>query len=212
MSTVLNPVGPEDSQVYWKRRLLVGGVIVLALLILWLIFKPSGEPSETATAASSQSAVAPPQTASGSASASTSESASPSSSESSGTTCADADIGVEVTTSAPSYPSGQNPQISMAIANNGETPCDRDVGSLANAIDVSSGGVRVWSSDDCSTDAKADVVTLDPGQRATVTVDWPRTTSAPGCKGDQTEVDPGFYDALGRNGKVSSKKVSFSLQ
>jgi len=71
--------------------------------------------------------------------------------------------------------------------------------------------VRVWSSDDCSTDQAADVVNLDPGQRATVTIAWPRTASEPGCKGEQAEAEAGAYDAIGSNGKVTSKKTSFSL-
>ncbi|MFN8126191.1 MAG: hypothetical protein U0R64_06770 [Candidatus Nanopelagicales bacterium] len=206
MSSVMKPVGPEDSGVYWRRRALVGGIALLVIIVLWLLLRPKGGGDEVPVAApsSSPTAVAPP-------SAPPSPSMSPSASAA-GDLCADTDITVATTTSEPSYAAGVNPEITMTITNAGSLSCRRDVGSDANEILISSGGVQVWSSDDCSPSSAPDVVTLRPGEKATVTREWDRTASDPSCSGAGEEVPTGAYDAVGRNGKVRSPKAAFTLQ
>ncbi len=204
----MKPVGPEDPQVYWRRRALVGGIVLLVLVLLWLIFRPKGEPDpEPVAAPASPSVIAStPASPLASPSGSSSSSASPSGS------CSDSDIDVTVTTSEPSYSGDTEPELTMAIANTGTEPCQRDVGSGANEIIISSGGVKVWSSDDCSDSSESDVVTLRPGEKASVTVSWPRVSSDAGCSGEGTPVEPGAYDAVGRNDKVESPETAFTLQ
>lgn len=203
----MKPVGPEEPQVYWKRRALVGGIALVVLALLWFLLWPKGsdpEPQPTAAPVSPSASTAP--------SAAPVPSASPSASALASDACADTDIQVAVTADQESYPAGVDPKLTMSITNGGTLSCERDVGSAANEITVTSGGVRVWSSDDCSTGAAPDVVTLKPGEAATVTVDWPRTGSEPGCSNTGTPVAAGAYDAVGRNGKVQSPKVAFTLQ
>lgn len=209
MSSVIKPVGPEEPQIYWRRRALVGGIAVVVLVLLWFLLWPKGSDPEPAPAAAPASAA--PSTAPSEAPVA-SPSASPSSSALSGDECADADVKVAVTANESSYPTGVDPKLTMSITNAGTLSCQRDVGSQANEIIVSSGGVRVWSSDDCSTNAAPDVVTLKAGEAASVTVDWPRTGSDPGCANTGTPAAAGAYDAVGRNGKVQSTKTTFTLQ
>ena len=204
----MKPVGPEDSGVYWRRRALVGGIALLILVLLWVLFRPKGGGEEPVAAPvdSSPAAVqSPSPIVSGSPSPTASGSASPDGS------CPDTDIKVATTTSQPSYAAGVNPEITMTITNAGALSCQRDVGSAANEILISSGGVQVWSSDDCSPSSDPDVVTLRPGEKATVTREWDRTASDPTCSASE-EVPAGAYDAVGRNGKVRGAKTAFTLQ
>ena len=124
--------------------------------------------------------------------------------------CPDTDIKVATTTSQPSYAAGVNPEITMTITNAGTLSRQRDVGSAANEILISSGGVRC-------------------GHPMTAAVVRPRCRhSAPRREGDgDTRVGPnrqrpdlfgvrggpaGAYDAVGRNGKVRGAKTAFTLQ
>ncbi len=204
----MKPVGPEDSGVYWRRRALVGGIALLVLILLWVLLRPQGGDEEP-VAAPVDSSPAVEQTATpiptGSASPTTSSSASPDGS------CADTDIKVATATSQPTYAPGVNPEITMTITNAGTAACQRDVGSAANEILISSGGVQVWSSDDCSPSSDPDIVTLRPGEKATVTREWDRTSSDPSCSATE-DAPAGAYDAVGRNGKVRSAKSAFTLQ
>lgn len=210
----MKPVGPEDSQIYWKRRALVGGIALLILFLLWLLIRPKGNAEEQVASAPAAPApsmstpsLLPSASASASASASPSASPSPSAAE-----CPDSNIDVTVTTNQTTYKPGADPDISMAIVNTGSKACERNVGSGANEIRISSGGTQIWSSDDCSTSAADDVQTLEPGEKATVTVSWTRTKSEPGCAGSQPEAEPGTYEAVGRNDKVDSEPATFVLQ
>ncbi|MDP4014424.1 MAG: DUF4232 domain-containing protein [Candidatus Nanopelagicales bacterium] len=195
MSSVIRPVGPEEPQTYWKRRAAIVVGVLVVLLILFLVFKPSGSDAEPDAAPSPSPTVT--------------DSASPSSSPSG--VCSDSDIKVTVTSAQADYPPGSNPKITLAIANAGEVPCSRDVGSPENEVEVVSGDEHVWSSDDCSTDEQPDVVMLQPGQKASVTVEWSRVLSAPGCPTGQPAAKPGTYEAIGRNSKVKSQPAAFKL-
>lgn len=202
MSSVIKPIGPEEPQVYWKRRALVGGIALLVLLVLFFLLRPKGEPEPEAAAvdpaaSSAPASIAPVPTGS----------ASPSTSGMVDGQCADADMKVAVVASEATYPAGVNPQFTMTITNEGALTCQRDVGSGANEIVVSSGGVEVWSSDDCNLGSEAELVELKPTDPATVTVEWTRST---GCDGPP--VAAGAYEVVGRNDKVRSTKAEFALQ
>jgi hypothetical protein len=213
VSSVLKPVGPEDPQIYWRRRALVGGIVIVGLLLFWLVFlkgdpgpePPPSTPPPIPTAANSPSPEQSSQTSVPSASASPAAA---------GGTCADSDITVVAEPVASSFAAGTDPQITMTIQNTGTAACERNIGGDANSIEISSGGVRVWSSDDCGDPGTQDIQNLEPGKMASVTVTWPRTISAEGCpvpQDQQVEAQPGVYDVVGHNLAVKSKKASFTL-
>ena len=132
-----------------------------------------------------------------------------------GGTCADGDIEVAVEPDADTYPAGTTPEITLTIQNTGSESCTRNIGSDANSIEVSSGGVRVWSSDDCGDEGSPDIETLEPDKIASVTVEWPRTISAEGCPtppGEQPEAQAGSYNVVGSNMAVDSDEVTFTLE
>ena len=198
----MQPVGPEEPQTYWIRRAIVGGGIVLVLFLFWFIFlrssgsEPTADPQPVPAASESSRPSASPSS---------------SSSRSPGGACTDEDIEVTVVTDKESYSSGESPKITMSISNTSDTPCERDVGSKSNEIMISSGGVQVYSTDACSSSDETDEVTLEPDQRANVTVQWDRTSTAAGCGTGET-VSSGSYDAVGRNGDVESEESTFVLQ
>lgn len=201
----MKPVGPEEPQIYWKRRAIVAGIVVVGLIVLWAVFLRGGSDPEAEPIAAPSTSPSP----SASPSASPSPSPTPSSSK-----CTDANINVLVSTDSSEYPEGSLPKITLSIENTGEVACERDIGSANNEIIVTSGGEDVYSSDTCakpSEPSDADEKMLEPGQSAKVTVEWDRKITTAGCPGEELAA-PGTYDAVGRNGELKSDKAVFVLQ
>lgn len=199
----MNPVGPEEPKIYWRRRAVVVGALLLVVLLLFLIFGGCDNGTEETTPATTDQPTAAP-----------SPNPSDTSAVSAGS-CLDEDIKVTVEPDATTYPAGTTPEITLSIQNIGTDACSRDIGADANSIEISSGGVRVWSSDDCEEVGGSDVQELDSQAVASVTIPWPRTISAKDCPvppAEQPAAQPGSYDAVGKNLDVKSSKATFTLQ
>ncbi len=216
MSSVINPVGPEEPKVYWLRRILVIAAILAVIALLWMLLGRSGG-SGSASASTSPSATPVP-----SGSASVSPSASPSGSESpSGSAspsdsaaaapCADSDIGIEVSSEKNSVAVGAGDTFIMKITNTSSAPCSRDVGAKVNSFVISSGGYRVWSSDDCNPGGAEDVKVLPPGEPYAVQATWPGTVTTPACEKNAPTAQPGAYDVVGNNGAAASPPFQFAV-
>lgn len=219
MSSVLRPRGPENPSVYWRRRAVVIGVVVVLLAALgWLIFgrssgQPQASPTPSPSPSASGTAAAEDQESSDSqASEKPDPSASSSARADETPACSDDDIEVTAATDKKVYAAGENPQITLTIENTSDADCLRDIGSGANEIVVTSGGQHAWSSDDCDPSAASNEQILAAGARAQVTVTWERKLSAPGCAGDAPAAQAGAYAAEARNGDVVSQSVRFELQ
>jgi hypothetical protein len=229
VSSVINPVGPEEPSTYWRRRALVIVVLLVILALFWLLVRvalgSSDEPAEVAaspspsfgltitpepeaSASASPAASASPGEASASASASASAAPSPSASVS----CADSDISVVAGTSAASTSVGAGMGLTLSVENTGDTACARDFGAGANEIRITSGSVLVWSSDFCNPSKAEDIVTLGPGEGRTTSVTWPGTVTAESCPADQPTAQPGSYRVVARNGSVESEPVTFTVK
>lgn len=203
--TLINPVGPEPKGVYWLRRLIVLGVVLLVLFALWfLLLRGRGDSSTPSGSSTAKPTVSPTGSAS--------PKPSPSSSPTSGVPdCADSDISVSITLSATSVPAGSPLKLTQGITNSGSTPCRRDIGAKANTIIITSGGYPVWSSDDCSPGGDADVVTIKPGEEYQVSVTWKGQLTEGQCPANPPTVKAGGYDAQGKNGEVTSKSKPFEV-
>ena len=208
----MHPTGPEPASVYWIRR----GAIVLVVLTLivalwWLVGSLLGGGSD--------SAADPEPQASSSASAGASPAASPDASASADADadadpveCQDSAITVEATTDSSTYPVGSTPRLTLTIINTGDVACKRDVGPKANELEITSGGYHVWSSDDCNASSKSKVVTLKPDEKVASSITWDGRLTQKGCpNGEGAEAEPGRYDLVGRNGKVTSEPTPFAL-
>ena len=108
------------------------------------------------------------------------------------------------------YPVGVLPLLGIAVTNVSSTPCLRDVGQRANQLTVTSGGKRVWSSDDCNPGGPGLERLLQPGEMYKIDVQWTRQTSKTGCPPGQA-AGPGAYQLTARNGKLNSEPKPFAL-
>lgn len=215
---MINPVGPEEPRVYWVRRALVAVGVLAVLGLVIALLAGGGGSSNTAASASptpvpsvSPSASVDPS-ASPSESPSTDPSASPSPSDSGAAApCADSDIGIEVSSPKESYPVGSKATFIMKITNNSGAPCSRDVGAKANSFLISSGGYRVWSSDDCNPGGEEDVKVLPPGEPYAVQATWPGTITTAACEKNAPMAQAGAYDVVGKNGTVTSPQATFAV-
>jgi hypothetical protein len=125
--------------------------------------------------------------------------------------CVDSAIFVEATTDSSTYKVGKEPVLSLSIENTGSVACLRDVGPKANELEVKSGGYHVWSSDDCSSNKKTKIVTLEPGDRVASTISWSGQLSEPGCPEVNKAAKVGRYEVIGRNLDVFSEATPFAL-
>jgi hypothetical protein len=215
----MNPVGPEEPSVYWRRRAIVVVALLVVLWLAWMLVRaafggggdqpaaaPGDEPS-AGISASPDPSVSPAPASSPAAGASGSPSVSPGA-----TACADDVIGVTATAAASSTGVGAGLALSMTVTNTSEAACTRDVGAGANELRVISGPALVWSSDFCNPSSDDDVQVLEPGQPWTTTVTWPGTITPEGCPSDQRQAQPGSYQVIGRNGAVESEPVAFTVE
>nr|WP_206037772.1 hypothetical protein [Rhodococcus sp. HNM0569] len=213
----MEPQGPLPPEIYWRRRALAIGVIVVVLILLvWLVSSIRGGSADPETAAAESSAV-PTMSATATTSADSSGASgasggsgggsepageSPENSSATATTstsgsaapvapgqCADQSLAIKVSPSKPTYGADEEPEFTTVVTNIGSTACERDLAGGFQQVVVSSldGAQRLWSSTDCFPQADPDIRKLDPGQQAAFTVKWSGKTSTPECA---TEQDP----------------------
>jgi hypothetical protein len=164
MSTFRNPVGPQPSKVYWRRRLVVLlGLLAIVVIVVLIVVQPRNN--------------APAPTPSGS-------SPSPTSSAEPGADgdtveCDPTKLTLEPITDADSYEPGVIPQISFTLKSTMTVPCLVSAGSDLQELRVTSGEELIWSSKDCQADAVAAEILLQPGvPKQSTPIPWDRTRSA----------------------------------
>ena len=166
MSTFRNPVGPQSSTTYWRRRLVVIlGLVAVIVVIALIAFRP-GPDKPASSAADAQTTKTAEPTSSGAP-------ADPS------TACADGVVKVVGITDADSYGAEQQPLLSLSITNTGTTACTFNAGSDVQEYVITSGEEKIWSSKDCQTAPVANAAVLEPGVAVTTTpFPWDRTRSS----------------------------------
>jgi hypothetical protein len=209
---VIRPVGPAPPSVYWVRRLLVLVVVLALVALVWWLLSGSGNdaaPSGTTAPAETTSAVATPTP---------STSPEPTKSKKQTTAapkappCDDADIEVVATTDLTAYPPNANPTFTLAVENTSDAACLRDIGQEALELRVSSGGAKIWSSDDCSPGGAVKETVLEPAEPFVQALTWGRQLSEAGCPTPLEPAPAGDYQLVGRNLDVLSEPDAFTLQ
>ncbi|MDP9418329.1 MAG: hypothetical protein M3P48_11000 [Actinomycetota bacterium] len=213
MLVVLHPVGPEPPHVYWRRRLVVLGLLGLVLLALWWLFggddervttrtestaadlvrRPTADPSVGPTAATTPTAT--PTTAPRGRGTPSPQARTPS-------LCRNGDLEVDVAADARAYRRGTTPRFTVSVTNTGRDRCKLDVGPRSVELILTSGGQPTWSSDDCRPAGDSDVRVLGPRERWRTTVTWPRLRTARGCDRPIARALPGTYVLVGQIGGV----------
>jgi len=200
MSTFKNPVGPQSSKVYWRRRLIVGlGLIAVIVIIILIVTRPGSAPDKKTMATQTQSSSA------------TTLAKTPKD----GDACAPANITLEAITDKSNYAAGQNPQISMKITNKGTTACTMNLGSTQQELTITSGSETYWDSKDCQTGAVDSTQVLKPGTPLTTpAITWDRTrSSTTTCSSSRPPVTAGgaSYHLTVKLGNITSKSTQFLL-
>lgn len=205
MSTVRNPVGPQPSNVYFRRRLVVGlGLLAVIVIILMIIFAPRGDgASDSSSNPAGGSSVATP---SPSGSAGAAATVAP---------CATGTITVVAVTDADNYAAGVLPQLSLTVTNDGAVTCTFNAGSDVQQYRITSGSDQIWNSVDCQTEPVAAVVELEAGETISTTpIPWDRTRSDPStCSDNRSPVSAGgaTYRLAVIVDEVESAEVPFLL-
>jgi hypothetical protein len=180
MSTFKNPVGPQPSSVYWRRRLVVGlGLLAVIVIIMMIVFAPRDStpaPVPTETGASKSPEATNPETPAGDAEA-----------------CASGVVTVVAATDKNSYSAGELPQLSLTINNTGSVACTFNAGSDVQEYIITSGSDNIWNSTHCQVEPVAAAIQLEAGESISApAIAWDRTRSDPStCDDDRSQVIAG---------------------
>jgi hypothetical protein len=217
-------VGPLPPAVYWRRRALVAGVLVLLILVIAYSCGGSsgsgatGQRSSTNTPATSsptptQSELRPQVGAPPSGDPSPSVTATTAAAPPAGPVdpatelCADTDL---LLTPAIVRLANGSYKTTLKIRNTSTRNCKRDVGSKPQELHVLQNGQTVWSSDSCqSGQGESNVATLSAGIEYAYDVIWDGTSGAK-CTGGNP-LPPGTYQVVAKLDTKVSAPVSFTI-
>lgn len=203
---VLRPRGPLAAGIYWRRRVLVG-LVLIALLSLLARSCGGDDPASTTSGTPT-----PTPVASGTPSATPSTEPSPTSDASPGVAeCRPEDIEIGLAVRGESYAAGSPVPVTISVGTRGDGPCRVDIGSSTVQVVVLSGGDRIWARQDCDDKGK-EVVTVVPGAPVAADVTWQGRRSAPACPAGQDAAQPGSYRAVVTVLGVSTPEVTFRLR
>lgn len=150
----MQPSGPLPPAVYWRRRIIVLGILVIIIASLVTLFSalfgggsPTATPTDGATSAAVQA-------------------------------CNSKDITLTANTDQESYAEGELPKLSMTITNTGDVACSLEVGTDKQKYVIMSGTDMIWDSTVCQNGSEPYTTTLDPDVPVDVPpVEWGRARS-----------------------------------
>lgn len=227
---MFSPVGSRPPSVYWRRRIMLFGSLVLLVLLIVLTLRAvaggngapaangstTGSGAPTATSPSSgQSTSSQAGTTPGGSSAKPSptpqSSGKPSSAAVAAARCRSADLGVQAVVAKKAYKVGDEPMVELEVTNTGATPCVQDLADRQIELKVYNGESRVWASHDCEIQAGTDDRTLAVNRPVRVSITWSGLTSQPKCAGTRQRVGAGTYTLYavlsGKNGKATQFSI-----
>ena len=194
MSTLRNPVGPQSSQTYWRRRFLVLlGIIAVIIVVVLIVVRPgadapAGDTKPTNTTSAKPTASTTPVE---------------------GAACAPANLVLTAVTDKDSYAAGEQPQIGLTLQNTGAASCTTNLGSTQQELIITSGSEKIWTSKDCQTGAVDTEVTIAAKEtKSTPTIPWDRTrSSTTTCNAQRNAVIAGgaSYHLSVKVGDLTSK-------
>jgi hypothetical protein len=224
-------VGPLDPAVYWRRRALVlGGFLVAVLLLTYTCSGESGakdgknraaqnsRSSPTVTPSSPPASVLPPIVGGGPDGSSPSANL-PANPPARGNPpggggavgqCTDSEITVVPAAEASSVRQGVPTRLTIKIKNVSGRTCVRDVGADAQEIYIQQGTTKAWSSDSCVNRTGNDVVTFPPNHEVSYNRTWDGKSTAQGCE-NRPWIDKGTYHLYGRLGTKISEPVTLTV-
>ncbi|WP_045731884.1 hypothetical protein [Pseudarthrobacter chlorophenolicus] len=204
-----------SAAVYRRRRLFVGGALLMVIALVITGFAISGvlggasqqassTMPTTAAPAASPDASAPP-------SATPSASATPSPSATPG--CNQNLVTISASTDKAAYGDGENPRLTLKVTNGGTVACEVNLGTSQMEFLVTSGADRVFSSKDCQAASEDLEKTLAPGASETANFTWQRNRTVEGCQAVAAKPGTGgaYYIFTAKLGSKASPKAVFQL-
>lgn len=220
MSSVLHPVGPEEPRVYWIRRAIVVGIVVLLVALLAWALAPKGNDQSAAPAAgptdnppaspaapsptdTAQATGSPSPTASasgtatpratGSASVTGTASSTASSTAATDAVCAAKDLRVTIT-GPRSVKIGDHLYWDLSVINGAATPCTAKVTRDNFEVRVFSGTDKIFTTNDCKDWQKTFSEKVAPQKSHEWRLRWNVDRSTGSCKTNEN-LRPGTYVA-----------------
>jgi len=189
---MFQPVGSQSSAIYWRRRLLLFGLLAVTALTLYAACS-SGSDGSAAQPASNTSAK-PSATAASTQSASSAAAPAASASSSGAVSgCQLSALKISAVTSAPAYKVGDQPTLALQVINSGRAPCVQDLADRQIELQIYNGASRVWGSHDCQVEPGTSPQTLPVGTVVRRSVLWTGLSSQPNCAGQRVRVGAGTY-------------------
>lgn len=213
-------VGPLPPAVYWRRRALVLGVLLVVIVLLAYSCGDSGgsngkprNAGATSAAPQGAGAAATESDQSPTPSTSTSPAASPTPARVTPdrTFCTDNELQVTPAPANRRLARGATTQIVLKIQNRSGRTCKRDVGADQQELYIveNGGAQKIWSSDDCGGPRGTKVQSFTPGLEVAYTATWNGRQST-NCK-DRPLPAAGEYQLYGRLGTKRSEPVTITL-
>ncbi|WP_433213086.1 hypothetical protein ACQP00_01305 [Dactylosporangium sp. CS-047395] len=212
-------VGPLPSGVYWRRRAIVGGVLVVASLMLWASCGGSGDDQKpTPLAASGGPTTGAPeptvtiQVPTTGEPVATSAAAPTSAPPASPTVppCADADLSLVAAPEQAVQFRGAYLKLTLKIKNVTDHDCLRDLGADSQELYIQVAASKVWSSDACDAPHGSKPTVMKPGIEVSFNTTWTGKATNNGCAAQQTPP-AGKYELVGRLGTKVSEPVQVQL-
>ncbi|TCB98973.1 hypothetical protein E0H26_06060 [Micromonospora zingiberis] len=233
-------VGPLSPAVYWRRRAVVLGAVLLFLVVLLYSCNGqrggndatgngqpdpgvSGTPDPTGSVLTPQTGSPPP---SGDAGAGPATPTGSPASEPSLTnnppvvapvadegTCTDNELSVTAVALPAQVIRGAGVDLHLKVRNRADRTCNRDVGATAQEIYIKSGAEVVWSSDTCGTASGSDVQSFTSGFERSYQVGWNGKDSSRCANGLASGATPpaGTYEVFARVGTKLSQPAKLVL-
>jgi len=192
-------VGSLPASVYWRRRAVVLGVLLLAVIILWTSCSGPAKSDtsknvgvNTTTSPDSQpstgSSILTP-TIGGSVTGSPAPtslvppvgSANPAGTTAPLTECADTDLLLTATPETALAPNGAYIKFYLKIKNAAARPCIRNLGADHQELYLQAGTNKAWSSDVCQPVHGSELVTMQPNIEHSYSITWNGLASDAGC-------------------------------
>ena len=200
MDGIQRPVGDLPTEVYWRRRVVAVGLLILAALVLYYLIKPLfGSPEATPTPVPTPT---PTPSASAAVDLTTARE------------CGLADLTILVAPSPRDFPAGSIPLFNVTITHTGFTDCVLDTAAEDAQLLVTSGSDRIWSNLDCpGGDLFApNLELLSPDDTRSLTATWPRIRSDEQCSTTLPAPGaPGTYRAVLTLQGVEAEVAVFTL-
>jgi len=149
---------PLPASVYWRRRIVVFGGLLVAIAVVVLIVVRPGFGQTGTTPVPEPEAVEQEVTPA----------------------CAPSQIELVARTDKQNYDSSEVPQLWLEVTNTWSTECELQVGTDLQRYVITSGPDQIWASDDCQRVKTPNSIILAPGEtQGTESIPWDRTRSTP---------------------------------